>query len=406
MGTDTLDTANEQVRDALIRHQIYLLRFSAQVRNYITGILDATEQDIATKIRDKLKNATGLNTPSDVVRMRKLLDQVASIRQGAWSASENWLFDQMKSLAQAEPVFANGIYSDASPVVLDLEMPSATDLEANVTTQLFEGNTIKDWLSQMATSDLRRINAAVSKGMVAGDSSDTIARAVLGTGALGGTDGMTQITRRQVEAITRTIVQGVASSSREDFFNDNYDIFEAELFVATLDSRTTAICRALDGKQFLVGEGPQPPLHFNCRSIRVAAFDGPLLGMRPAKASTRQGALDAYADKNDLDPVQSRDTLPYGTKGAFDAFERQYVRDLTGRVPSSTTYQEWLTSQTAAFQDEVLGQAKGKLFRDGGLTLDKYVTVSGSEMTLSQLAAKYPDAFEKAGLNPANYIKN
>jgi len=406
MATATLDTANEQVRDALIRHQIYLLRFSAQVRNYITGILDATEQDIAAKIRDKLRTATGLNTPSDVVRMRRLLGQVAEIRQNAWRASENWLFDQMKQLAQAEPVFANGIYSEASPVVLDLQLPAAADLASNVATQDIEGNTLTKWMTQMATDDLRRINAAVTKGMISGDASDVIARSVLGTTKLGGADGMTEITRRQVEAITRTIVQAIASNAREEFFNDNSDVIDAELFVATLDARTTAICRALDGKQFLVGQGPQPPLHFGCRSIRVAAFDGPVLGMRPAKASTRKGALDAYAEENGLDQIDSRDALPYGTKSAFDKYERDYVASLTGRVPASTSYQEWLTAQKPAFQDEVLGQAKGKLFRDGGLTLDKYVSVSGSELTLSQLAGKYPGAFEKAGLDPLKYIKN
>lgn len=406
MATDTISTANEDVKDALIRHQIYLLRFSAQVRNYITNLLDATEQDIASKIRDKLKAVKGLNTPADVKRMQNLLQNVMTLRQSAWTASETYLFDQMKALAAAEPIFANGIYSTNSPVVIDLNLPSEVELIAAVDTQMIEGATITNWMQSMASEDLRRIVAAVQKGVVAGDSSSAIARSVLGTTTLDGRDGMTEITRRQIESITRTIIQGVASASREEFFADNADVIDAELFVATLDSRTTAICRALDGKQFLVGEGPQPPLHFNCRSIRVAAFDGEQLGMRPAKASTRQGALDAFTEENDLESVSSRDELPRGTKGQFDTFERKYVRELTGRVPASTSYQEWLTTQTPAFQDEVLGKAKGKLFRDGGLTLDKYVAVSGSELTLPQLAQKYPGAFQAAGLDPNKYIKS
>jgi len=35
-------------------------------------------------------------------------------------------------------------------------------------------------------------------------------------------------------------------------------------YLATLDSRTSAICRSLDGKEFKYGDGPLPPVHFNC----------------------------------------------------------------------------------------------------------------------------------------------
>jgi SPP1 gp7 family putative phage head morphogenesis protein len=40
-------------------------------------------------------------------------------------------------------------------------------------------------------------------------------------------------------------------------------------YVATLDSRTSSICAALDGREFEYGKGPMPPQHFNCRSTTV-----------------------------------------------------------------------------------------------------------------------------------------
>ncbi len=46
----------------------------------------------------------------------------------------------------------------------------------------------------------------------------------------------------------------------------------------------------------------------------------------------------------------------------------------------------------------MLGRAKGKLFRAGGLAIDKFTMASGQELTLEQLQAKYPQTFEKAGL--------
>ncbi len=48
-----------------------------------------------------------------------------------------------------------------------------------------------------------------------------------------------------------------------------------------------------------------------------------------------------------------------------------------GQVPAKTTYQDFLSRQPATFQDEVLGKTKGKLFRKGGMSLDKFVDRNG-----------------------------
>jgi len=88
---------------------------------------------------------------------------------------------------------------------------------------------------------------------------------------------------------------------------------------------------------------------------------------------------------------------------AFDAFSRERVRELIGQVPAATTYQEWLKRQTREFQDDILGQTKAKLFRKGGVTLDKFVLENGKELTLKQLATQEAAAFRKAGLDPKDY---
>lgn len=394
-------TANEALRDALIRHQIYLLRYSGYVRNQMFALLDKTEQDIATNIRDKLRNSKGLQTPADVVRMQRLLKTIDEIRSAGWTDANTWLVGQMQDLAKQEPVFAAGIFAAESVVTLDLTLPPARQLIAIATQRPFEGAVLRDWAATMEDADLRRIHSQIQLGMVAGEDSAAIARRVIGTGLLDGRDGATEMTRRQIQAITRTAVQAVANGGRDQFFQDNSDVIEAELFVATLDSRTTPICRALDGKRFPVGEGPRPPLHFACRSLRVAAFDGDYAGNRPAKASTRRMLLDEFTGEEGYDAVTTRDDLPHGTKGAFDSFERKRVRELTGQVPAATSYNEWLKTQSKGFQDEILGVTKAKLFRDGGLSLDKYVAANGTELTLPQMAAKYSDAFRKAGLDPS-----
>lgn len=396
-------TTNEELLDALVRHQIYLLRYSGYVRNRMTTILNASEEELARRIRDKLRTLQGLSTPTEWQRLESLQATLKAIRMESWDEATKFLTEEMVQLSYQEPIQLDGIFKTVLPVAVETVMPTAGMLKAIALSRPFEGRILKEWADTMAADDIRRIHSAIQAGMVAGEDMATIARRVVGTGPLKGADGVTEITRRQVQAITRTAVQHVANNARDTYFAENADIITAEQFVATLDSRTTPICRSLDGKVFELGKGPRPPLHFSCRSLRIAAIDGTLAGDRPAKPTTQKMLVREYAEKNGLGDIGSRDELPRGTKGDFDKWSRGRIRELVGPIPASTTYQEWLKGQTKAFQDEVMGITKAKLFRDGGLTLDKFVHRSGDELTLRELAQKHADAFRAAGLDPSKY---
>lgn len=79
--------------------------------------------------------------------------------------------------------------------------------------------------------------------------------------------------------------------------------------------------------------------------------------------------------------------LPEGTRASMN-----------GQVSEKETYQSWLGKQSAAFQDDVLGPTKGKLFREGGVTLDRFVDRNGASLTIDQLRAKEAPAFKRAGV--------
>ena len=71
---------------------------------------------------------------------------------------------------------------------------------------------------------------------------------------------------------------------------------------------------------------------------------------------------------------------------------------MDGQVPASTNYGKWLTEQSAARQDEILGPNRGKLLRDGGLAPDQFYNDKGKFLTLDQLRARDAASFAKAGL--------
>jgi SPP1 gp7 family putative phage head morphogenesis protein len=398
-----MKTANQEFFDAVVRHQIYLMRYSETVRKDIEKILNATEQDIADKIRSRLLKHQGMNT-AGVRKLQSLQAYIKTVRYKAWDEIDEVWLREIKALAKAEAKITAASLRTSVPVLLDLTLPPPGLLSALTNTAPFEGRTLKQWASNIRKTDLDKILQQIKIGMVQGEGSDAIARRIVGTARLKGQDGVTEITRRNAAAITRTAVNHISNAARQEFYRQNSDIMEGELYVSTLDSRTTPVCRANDGKVFELDKGPMPPLHFNCRSLRVAIIGGEAIGNRPAKPTTEKMMLREYAEENNLGNITSRDSLPHGHKGSFDEFSRQRVRQLTGTVPAKTSYQEWLKGQSTEFQDDVLGKTKAKLFRNGGLTLDKFVNRDGVELNLRDLAQKHADAFRAAGLNPESFL--
>ena len=59
-----------------------------------------------------------------------------------------------------------------------------------------------------------------------------------------------------------------------------------------------------------------------------------------------------------------------------------------GPVPRGTTYLEWLKSQSAERQDQVLGPTRGEMFRAGGITLDRFWNDKGIFLTLDELRSR------------------
>lgn len=396
-------TINEQVLDSAIRHQVYLLRYSGYVRNQVISLLNNSEEDIARRLRDDLQQNEGLTTTEQWQRLEATLADIDAIRSLSWQDAAQLLLEEMAELAYREPIMLGRIYTAPIPVEVQTVMPSPRMLRSAALSRPFQGRVLRDWVRNMQDSDRVRIRAAVQSGLVAGETSAQIARRVVGTAAVKGSDGVTEMTRRQVQAIVRTAVQHVANGARDLFFEANEDLFSHEQFVATLDSRTTPQCRALDGKRFKVGKGPRPPLHFQCRSVRVAVIDGTFVGDRPANPTTENLLAQQYAEQRGFPNVRKRSDLPYGSKGAFDKWKRRRLRELVGPVPAVETYQTWLSKQTVQFQEEVLGKTKAKLFREGKLPLDRFVDRNGQELTLQQLARKHEEEFRAAGLHPEDF---
>lgn len=210
-----------------------------------------------------------------------------------------------------------------------------------------QGKLLREWFTESTDAARRGVKQQLRIGIAEHEDIGTIMRRVRGVeirpGVTRGSDEFTKATRRAT-AIARTAVNDVSNRAARMTYEANGDITEEYRYVATLDSRTSDICMGLDGQTFRYDDdnAKYPPQHINCRSTIV-----PIL----------------------LDPVG-----PKGKRASAD-----------GPIPADTNYEEWLKGKDAAFQDEVLGRDRAKLFRDGKISLRDLVRTDGTSKTVDEL---------------------
>lgn len=190
------------------------------------------------------------------------------------------------------------------------------------------------------------------------------AAGIKGTVARGGQ--ATAMADNQILTLVRTSINQVANAASQQVYEVNQDITRRYRYVATLDTRTSAICRSLDGREFEYGRGPTPPLHFNCRSTTVPVIDYKQLSK---------------------DFGFTVEPPPAGTRASMG-----------GQVPANQSYGQWLANQPADVQARALGPGKAAYFRrladkhGGRDAIAKLVRDDGSEVTLEQLRQRYGPA--------------
>lgn len=403
-------TANEAFRDRLLARQVNIARLERQLVKRLVRLVDASEAALQRKLRGRLKQLarpTGADIRRGTPAWRKLRileREIEAIRKKAHDKVLTAWQKELKGLVANEVGFTVAAISEVLPVTIALAVPNLDFIKELVDSQPFESQVLGTWSTRLARGDRERIFRRIRNGLVQGETASNISRSISGLQSLRGSNGVNQITRNQLGAIVRTSLNFFANTARDGVFQTNSDIIFQEVYTATLDGATTHRCRALDGRRFKLGVGPKPPIHMQCRSIRVPVFDGKVVGSRPIKPTTDKQLLDEFTSEQGLRTVAKRRGLPTGFKGSFDTFKRKRIRELVGTVPAETTYGDFLRRQSKAFQEEVLGKTKAKLFRDGKLTLDKYVDRDGSELTLSELAQRETGAFTRAGLNPKDFL--
>jgi SPP1 gp7 family putative phage head morphogenesis protein len=378
-------TTNEQILDAYIRHQIYILRYAGGLRNEVVPFLHITDARLEEIILAYIGKA-GENRILTGVKGRKWQTEfekaLHSLRDPAWGQVSQNIIDEMRAFAVNEAAAGAAVIEGAVPVILNLSLPPVAQLVGIVNSQPFEGRTLKKWLEKNKMDDVQRILTRAKIGIVQGQTPTQIAADIVGEKKIG------TKAYRDIESVLLTLTNGIQQEAKQALYQANQDIIKTELFVATLDSRTTMVCMGNDGKTFKRGDGPIPPLHFRCRSLRVPVINAKNLGDRPYNSATEKQLVTDYAEQNNLGKITRVADLPMEHEKRYLRFARAEMPKYVGTVPATTSYNTWLKRQTKDFQDDVLGPSRAKIFRKGGVSLDRFTARSGDMLTLDELKKK------------------
>lgn len=225
------------------------------------------------------------------------------------------------------------------------------------------GKLLKAFIRGWTRAERERVSGAIRQGFFEGQTNFQIIRTIRGTAAAGYQDGLLAVTQRNARTVVHTAIQHVSAQTRMATLEANPEVVAEIEIVATLDSKTSQVCRSMDKRRFALDVGPRPPFHPNCRTTFIAITRW---SERFSEGATRAAV---------------------GANGA-------------GQVSASVSYYSWLKSQPASFQDQALGPKRAKLFRDGGLTLERFTELQLDRnfrpLTLAQMKALEPLAFEEA----------
>lgn len=168
-------------------------------------------------------------------------------------------------------------------------------------------------------------------------------------------DAVADTIKTRGETLIRTLVNHTSNIAKNEVYEANKDIIEEVEFKATLDQRTTLTCAKFDGMRFSVGsKHPQPPLHYNCRSILVPIVK------------------DEFVPKRYKDIADER--ASYGSSGRKP-------------VSSELTFTEWFSAQSEEWQQDYLGEERYKLYKTGKYPITRFTDDLGRPLTLQELGA-------------------
>lgn len=369
-----MTSVNETLLNEQIGHATDLRRYTPTVVHRMLAILNRADVALFSELASRM---AGMDSASFTMQwLESIMFSVRNLISVAYNQLGRELTVELLDLTKYELSNQASMLRAVLPIQIHFATVTPEAVYAAAMARPFQGNLLKGFIAELEASKAKLIRTAIADGYVQGKTTDQIVRSLRGTKARGYADGLLEISRRNAQSLVLTALAHTSAFARNKSFEANSDLIKGYLWIATLDNKTSAPCRVRDHKQYNKayqpvghsipwGAGPGA-LHFCCRSVATLI-------------------LKSWEELGSVIDVPE-----------FKPSERA---SMDGAIPAETDYATWLAKQSADRQDDVLGPTRGKLMRDGNLSLADMYSAKGSPLTLDEMRIRDASAFKKAGVD-------
>ena len=243
-------SADGYTTDAATRHQVYVQRFGS-------GLAGKAAKFVRKAIR-RAKEAVneGLSQYA-TARYNRQIETLRSDLNAIYGELSQQQKLDLGEFAKYEFTFNSKLLGQIVKASVRLAEPSSEMIAAAVLADPLElavgrGRQVIDItgaLAQFGSKKTADILSEIAIGSSLGETQKQIIRRLTSLGVSH---------EEQAGSLVRTMTNHVASSARAETLKQNDDILQGHRWIATLDSRTTPVCRARDRKVYPL-DGPKPP---------------------------------------------------------------------------------------------------------------------------------------------------
>lgn len=330
--------------------QLMLLLERAKYERWLLGetaaLVDREFERIVDLITSgKFRNLTQFQRERALQLYRELERQVRS----GYGEIARFHIEEMKGYASVESEIAK---ATAKSVLLNASPPVRAKLGAflprhtlqSIAELPIQGLKIGEWFKAQANTMSLEARRIIQQGLIEGKGPLDVARRIVASDKTQG-PVLVRRARNEAKAITRTTFTAVQNDAAAKSYDGMPDSISGSYrYVAVRDSRTSAICRALDGT--------------------IYRYDDPRRRMPPTHVQCRSTILPIILDGNGK-PIES-----------------------TKAPHTFASYAEWLRSQSVATQNSILGPTRAEWWRSGKMTLADAIDSDLRVLTLPQLRVR------------------
>lgn len=356
---------NAAIQDILIGNQVDLVKLEGTMRAQVLDVLKELEADLIKRLAKADPTLPAL-TKFQQQRLTRLLQQTQSVIGSSFATARRLTNAELIKLAEIESALAGGSIQTAIGTELGIPSLNRQTLQAIVNDGLIQGAPSREWWAKQAANTQAAFSQQMRLGVLAGENVGQLANRVR---------GLMNIPKHQAEALARTSTISVSNLARLRTYQENAHLIKAIKWLSTLDSRTTDICKGLDGLMWdpvtfePIGHStsfPGPTAHWNCRSTQI-----PITRSYEELAKIKTDQAKSTALK-----LQAAGA---GTRSA-----------LNGQVPASIGYEQWLLlKETAepgfALRTKALTPGKYSLWKQGKLDFKELIDQSANPITVKEL---------------------